>query len=264
MLGALIIAACGEGVSQVETSSVDPAPINIVDVQDSAELMAGSAKLVVEIPTVNSSADLQEAGKAIENRLKAFGFEKIQVSLATNNDLNLIIHPDEDIDRIKDVLHAQSNLGFHVVHNGSDDPRVMDIALKQGLTPAGTILKPYAGYQISLLIVERTRINQDCIRSLEAGIHPESNRPVMNFVLDSHCTRLFGKLTSENVGKRFAVLLDDTLITAPTIWSPIMGGRGYIEGWDNSMSDVREIAALLETSRLLNGIQIVEEKTLKE
>ena len=58
----------------------------------------------------------------------------------------------------------------------------------------------------------------------------QDNQPVVSFRLDNAGARKFGRITQENVGKPFAIVLDDKVISAPNIREPILGGSGIISG----------------------------------
>jgi len=121
---------------------------------------------------------------------------------------------------------------------------------------------PYPEFNSQLIVVERTRITGECLSSAKEGLHPENNYPIMNFKFNNRCANLFGKLTSENVGKRFAVVLNDEIITAPNIRTAITGGSGFIEGGFDSVNEARELALLINAGALPAKLDIVEERTV--
>ena len=66
----------------------------------------------------------------------------------------------------------------------------------------------------------------------------------MSFRFDSTGGRRFAQATTENVGKPFAIILDGTVISAPTIISPILGGNGIIQG-NYTVQTATDLAILL-------------------
>ena len=62
------------------------------------------------------------------------------------------------------------------------------------------------------------------------GSFDQSNQPVVSFRFNQKGAERFGKLTRDNVGKPFAIVLDNKVISAPRILSPITGGSGQISG----------------------------------
>ena len=83
----------------------------------------------------------------------------------------------------------------------------------------------------------------------------------MNFTFNIKCAKIFGDLTSRNLGKRFAVVLDKVIITAPRINGAITGGSGYIEG-NFVIETARELSLLLNAGALPAKLVIVEERTV--
>jgi len=134
-------------------------------------------------------------------------------------------------------------LSFHAIPPFNGDPRVMQLAIEGNKTPPGIKLVPYHGSENEqyLLVFKRTQIDQDCITSASAGHTPLTNLPILNFKFDEQCTTIFAKMTAENIGDRFAVVLDGVAITAPIIQAAIDSGAGYIEGFE-SMEDVEALA----------------------
>lgn len=92
----------------------------------------------------------------------------------------------------------EASFGIHMVDDASRNPKAFRIAVERGMTPPGTALLPFPNNKTSLIVAERTRINQDCVLSGTAGLHPETEAPILNFRLNDRCTKLFAKLTSEN------------------------------------------------------------------
>src|SRR5690606_10442462 len=73
--------------------------------------------------------------------------------------------------------------------------------------------------------------------------------------------RIFGDVTGQNVGRRFAVVLDDQIITAPVIRSPITGGTGMIEG-GFTIQSAQDLATLLNAGALPAPLTVVQERTV--
>ena len=89
----------------------------------------------------------------------------------------------------------------------------------------------------------------------------QSNRPMVSFTLDRYGGQKFGKATTNNVGKRLAIVLDNKIISAPVIREAITGGSGTISG-NFSFQEVTDLALLLRSGALPTPINIVEERTV--
>ena len=86
-------------------------------------------------------------------------------------------------------------------------------------------------------------------------------QPVVTTVFDSLGARMFAKLTGENIGKRFAVVLDNQVIVAPVIRSEIPTGSGQIEG-NFTAETANDLAMLLRSGALPAPLTILEERTV--
>jgi protein-export membrane protein SecD len=84
---------------------------------------------------------------------------------------------------------------------------------------------------------------------------------VVNFTFDSVGTRRFAEITRQNVGRPFAIVLDERVITAPVIREPITGGRGQISG-SFDVRGANDLAVLLRAGALPAPLTVVEERTV--
>ena len=87
------------------------------------------------------------------------------------------------------------------------------------------------------------------------------NEPVVSFKFDTTGARRFGDATRENVGKPFAIVLDNKVISAPVIREPILGGSGIISG-SFTVQSASDLALLLRAGALPAPITILEERTV--
>jgi protein-export membrane protein SecD len=91
--------------------------------------------------------------------------------------------------------------------------------------------------------------------------YDEYNRPEVSFKFNKIGAKKFGEATKENVGKRFAIILDNEIISAPVIQTPITGGSGRITG-EFSVEKARDLALLLRAGALPAPLNVIEEKTV--
>ena len=195
-----------------------------------------------------------------------------------NGNLELLLAPEGDkrillqvpgaqnIDDIKDRINKSANLSFHLVNEkDSTNEQAMTVAIEPPhRVGAGDKYFPFSasnGQGAGLIVVERTRITGDCLKDSSGGPHPENRGAVVNFSFNVACATEFGRMTARNINKRFAVVLDGEIITAPNIRSAITGGSGFIEG-GFTMESARDLALLLNAGALPAKLTIVEERTV--
>ena len=89
----------------------------------------------------------------------------------------------------------------------------------------------------------------------------DTGRPVVSFRFNTIGARKFGRVTQENVGKPFAILLDKEVISAPVIQGPILGGSGIITG-GFTVQETQDLSLLLRAGALPAPMTILEERTV--
>ncbi|OYW13252.1 MAG: protein translocase subunit SecD [Rhodospirillales bacterium 12-54-5] len=94
-----------------------------------------------------------------------------------------------------------------------------------------------------------------------ANVSYNNGLPVVDFQFNTLGAQKFGEITQNNINRRFAVVLDNKVITAPVIRSAILGGRGIIEG-NFTVESANELALLLRAGALPAPLSIVEERTV--
>ena len=91
--------------------------------------------------------------------------------------------------------------------------------------------------------------------------YDQNGRPAVSFRFNTSGARKFGDYTAENIGAPFAIVLDDEVISAPTIQSHIPGGSGIITGNFN-VEESTNLAILLRAGALPAGLDFLEERTI--
>jgi protein-export membrane protein SecD len=128
--------------------------------------------------------------------------------------------------------------------------------------PPGVDFLPDESQQGAKIAVRR-RIEVDGANLMDAraGQNPQTGEWVVNFTFDSVGTRRFAEVSRNNVGHRFAIVLDDKVISAPVIREPITGGRGQISGNFTARS-ATDLAVLLRAGALPAPLTVVEERSV--
>ena len=100
----------------------------------------------------------------------------------------------------------------------------------------------------SIVVKRRVSVAGEHADPRPAGVRPEQTRRMVAFRLNGQGAQRFGQVTTENVGNRFAIILDNKVISAPVIESPIIGGQGQITG-NFTVESANELALLLQLRR---------------
>ena len=114
--------------------------------------------------------------------------------------------------------------------------------------------------KLSYVIKKRVGVSGDNLVDASASVD-QFNRPIVSIRFDSIGSRKFADLTSKNVGKRFAIVLDNRVISAPVIQEPIPTGNAQISG-NFTFETANDLAILLRAGSLPAPISIAEERTV--
>ncbi len=149
-----------------------------------------------------------------------------------------------DLDNnVKEVISKTAKLTLHLEKNN--------------MVGSKTFINEETGEQVR--VQEIPNITGDFIQ--DASLQYNQNEPVVAFSFNKEGSDLFAKMTSENVGSRFAIVLDGSLITAPVIRESITGGSGQISGGFTNET-ANNLAIILKSGSLPTQIKIIQEKQI--
>ncbi len=217
---------------------------------DPTQITSAKTTRVVRVSDRNIRVTITEEN--IKNILKpnvARSIEMFRCRIDPNStrDLNFVLVGDKRflmqipaVQNLDDLLPRHSgflynvNLSFHLVNEeaaSSDQARRRAVETGRRLPP-GEIFYPFAassGKEGGLIVTKRTRITMDCMKDFSAVPAYRNREAGTIFSFNAHCTEAFGSMTAQNIGKRYAVVLDGEIIAAPTIRSAVRDGKGFFE-----------------------------------
>jgi len=163
----------------------------------------------------------------------------------------------DDPQQLKDIIGRTAKLSFHLVH-----PSITPSDVKQSVRPPGYDIYPSSdGYSREYLLKKRAIVSGEDLASAAPSFDQRTNEPVVTFKFNSKGARRFGKVTQANVGRPFAIVLDNKVISAPVIREAILGGSGQISG-SFTVEGANNLAILLRSGALPATLTIVEERTV--
>ncbi len=160
-----------------------------------------------------------------------------------------------DSARLKTLISQTARLTFHLVH-----PTMTAQQAEQQGTPAGYFIAPSKDGGEELLN-ENVELGGELLTNAQPGFDQQTGRSIVSFQFNTQGAILFGEVTSKNVGKRFAILLDNQVITAPVIQQPITGGTGQISG-NFTPQSANDLAVLLRAGALPATLDVAEERSV--
>ena len=166
----------------------------------------------------------------------------------------------DDPERIKRLLGKTARMNFRMVNETAS----IDEALSGRIPPGSDLLyelDPRTGEKtLPYIIYKRIGVSGDQLVDANPSMD-QYNQPVVSLRFDSTGSRKFGDLTSKNVGKRFAIVLDGEVISAPVIREAITGGSGQISG-NFTFETASDLAVLLRAGALPAPLTILEERSV--
>ncbi len=198
---------------------------------------------------------IKQSLEIVRKRVDESGTKEPLIQRSGKNRILLQLPGIKDPERIKDLLGKTAKLTFHMV----DDEDVRSLSVNRA--PFGKlIVSDYLNKDIKYLVEKKSRVGGENLIDANASFDPSEGHSV-SFRFDTTGAQKFGKATSENVGKRFAVILDGVVITAPVIRTAITGGSGVISG-NFTSQEATDLAVLLRAGALPAPLNIIEERSV--
>ena len=192
-------------------------------------------------------ASQEQAIEIVRRRVDEVGTNEPNI-LKRGSDRILVELPGlNNPDRIKSLLGKTANLTFKFVTNNSEE----SFGTEKLSFEDGT----------EVIVSKRIGLSGENLIDANPRMDNQSNQTVVSFNLDRVGTKKFAKATTNNVGKKLAIILDNKIISAPTIQEPIVGGSGQITG-DFTFQSATDMALLLRSGALPAPLNIIEERTV--
>jgi preprotein translocase subunit SecD len=196
---------------------------------------------------------VQQSIEIVRRRIDATGVVDPQITRQGDNRIVVELPGVSDPERIKQLLGTTAKMTFHMV-----DPAVAPGAP----APPGDLVLPDQDHPNETLAVSKhVEVDGSDLTDAQAGTDQVNGGWVVNFTFDSLGARKFAEVTRNNIGRRFAVVLDNRIITAPVIQSVIPNGQGRITGNFDAQRST-DLALLLRAGALPAPLQVVEERTV--
>ncbi|QBM74333.1 protein translocase subunit SecD [Sphingomonas sp. AAP5] len=195
------------------------------------------------------------ATDVVRTRIDKLGTKEPTIVRQGNDRIVVQVPGLKDPKALRELLGKTAKLEFKMV---DDTPYVPG-----GIVPAGSQALPYseAGPGAQILVKRQAILTGDQLLTASQGFKQDTNEPIVNFGFNSEGGKKFARITQDQTGKRFAVIVDDKVISAPRINTPILGGSGYIEG-SFTVESANNLAIALSSGKLPISLKVVEERTV--
>lgn len=164
----------------------------------------------------------------------------------------------QDPQRLKELLGKTAKLTFRMV----DMSTPADQAVQGRVPPDSELLYGSASENKQPYVIEKqVVVSGEDLVDAQPGFDQRTSEPIVSFRFNANGARRFAQATQENVGRPFAIVLDNEVISAPVIREPIIGGSGQISG-NFSVQSANDLAILLRAGALPAPLTIIEERTV--
>ncbi len=196
---------------------------------------------------------IRQSIEIIRRRIDESGTKEPTIQAQGDSRVLLQVPGVENSDEIKSILGKTAKMTFHFVADETFSANKSQAALNPRLEAV------VDNEGRTYLIEKEVALSGDLLT--DANPTYNENQPAVSFRFNEVGTRKFAKITAENVGKIFAIVLDGKVITAPRINSAINQGSGIISGNFDTKS-ANELALLLRAGALPAPLKIIEERSV--
>jgi protein-export membrane protein SecD len=194
--------------------------------------------------TINNSA-LKQSIEIVRRRIDDVGTKEPTILQRGEKRILIELPGLKDPERIKTLLGKTAQLNFRLVNENSE---------------FGTS-KLFSENGEELNVSKRIIMSGENLIDAQPNINNQNNEPTVSFTLDRLGAQKFGRATTDNVGKRLAIVLDGEIVSAPSINEAITSGNGMISG-NFSFQEATDLALLLRSGALPTPLIVVEERTV--
>ncbi|MFZ3114060.1 MAG: protein translocase subunit SecD [Syntrophales bacterium] len=224
-----------------------------------------SLRFKVKRTTELKKLAVEQSLETIRNRVDQFGVSEPEIIPEGLDRIIVQLPGIKDTARAKNLIGKTAMLEFKIV----DDERSLDEALKGNVPEGDTLIYGYGGSggeadrraSVPYLVKNKALLTGDSLESAQVKIGDRFGDSYIAIKFNSQGATDFERITSENVKKRLAIVLDGKVHSAPVIQERIAGGQASITG-SFTMDEAKDLAIVLRAGALPAPVNILEERTV--
>lgn len=204
-------------------------------------------------------SSMEVATEVIRKRIDEMGTREPTIIQQGNNRIVVQVPGLQDPAELKELLGQTAQLEFKLV-----DTSANPADLARGIAPVGSEILPYPENPMGqpyIAVKRQIMVAGDELIDAQQSYDPQSNAPVVSIRFNSSGANKFARTTQQNVNKPFAMILDGTVLSAPNINEPILGGSAQISG-NFTVESANQLAIALRSGQLPVKLTVVEERTV--
>ncbi len=205
---------------------------------------------------------LEQSLEIVSRRVNETGTKEPIIQRQGDKRIVLQVPGLSDPEHLKNLLGRTAKMTFHLL-----DETVGYEDIERGIAPAGTRIivgddhDKRSERPNKYAVLSKVMLSGDLLVDAHTSYDGQTGEPVVAFRFNNAGARKFGEITAANVGKPFAIVLDNKVITAPVIRSPIIGGSGIISG-NFTVESSNDLSLLLRAGALPAPLKIIEERSV--
>ncbi|MBP0614773.1 protein translocase subunit SecDF [Jiella mangrovi] len=217
-----------------------------------------TASLTDQGVAYRTSAAVTQSIEVVRRRVDELGTTEPVIQRQGDDRIMVQVPGLGDPQRLKELLNQTAKLTFQLVDQSESAEQVA----RGSRAPAGSeLLYTTDNPPQPILVKKQIMVSGENLTDAQAGFDPQTNEPVVNIRFDSQGAQRFGRVTQANVGKPFAIVLDNKVLSAPVIRTAILGGQAQISG-SFTVQSANDLAVLLRAGALPATLDIIEERTV--
>ena len=201
---------------------------------------------------------MEVATEVIRKRIDEMGTREPTIQQQGGNRIVVQVPGLQNPKALKDLLGQTAKLEFKLVDTSANPSEVA-----QGRAPVGSEVLPYPGNPSgvpAIAVKRQVMVSGEDLTDATQG-YDQSNQAIVNIRFNGSGGRKFGQVTSQNVNRPFAIILDGQVLSAPNINEPILGGSAQISG-NFTVESANQLAIALRSGKLPVALTVVEERTV--
>lgn len=235
-------------------------PLQLTGNRDWDVQVVDSTRIVLTPTPAGTTQALKDAmGVArdvVRRRIDPGGTKEITVVTEGGNRILVEVPGVENPEELKQLIGQTARLEFKLVDQSADPQQA-----QQGRAPPGSQVLPMADGSGVTVVKRRVMVSGDQLTDARQSFDSQTGAPVIDIKFNTAGARRFGRATQENVGKPFAIILDDKVLSAPNINEPILGGNAQISG-SFTVQSAHDLAVSLASGKLPVKLNVIEERTV--
>ncbi|WP_074381250.1 protein translocase subunit SecD [Bartonella doshiae] len=196
---------------------------------------------------------IEQSLEIIRRRIDQIGVTEPAIQKVGNDRIMVQLPGLQNPKQLRDLLGTTAKMTFHLV------PSNVDI----NNPPIGVAILPgYTDETQRYAIYEQIALDGNVLKDARAGFDPQiPGRSIISFTMNAAGAKIFADITRQNINRPFAIVLDNKVLTAPTINGVIPNGQGQITG-NFDPKEASTLAALLRAGSLPAPLTVIEERTV--